>query len=41
MIANKRALAGKAVGTGETWLTELSSDELRDLLTHDASHEES
>ena len=40
MIANKRALAGKVVGTGETWLTELSTDELRDLLTYDPSHEE-
>jgi hypothetical protein len=40
MIANKRALAGKVVGTGESWLTELSTDELRDLLTYDPSHEE-
>ena len=40
MIATKRALAGKVVGTGETWLTELSTDELRDLLTYDPSHEE-
>ena len=38
--ATKRALAGKVVGTGETWLTELSTDELRDLLTYDPSHEE-
>jgi SNF2 family DNA or RNA helicase len=40
MIANKRALAGKVVGTGETWITELSNDELRDLLSYDASGEE-
>jgi hypothetical protein len=40
MIAAKRALAGKVVGTGETWITELSADELRDLVTYDASGEE-
>ena len=40
MIAAKRALAGKVVGTGETWITELSNDELRDLLAYDASSEE-
>ena len=28
----KRALADRVVGTGETWLTELSTDELRDLV---------
>jgi hypothetical protein len=39
-IAEKRALAGRVVGTGETWLTELSNDELRDLLVYDASGEE-
>jgi hypothetical protein len=39
-IADKRALAGRVVGTGETWLTELSNDELRDLLAYDASGEE-
>jgi SNF2 family DNA or RNA helicase len=39
-IAEKRALAGRVVGTGETWLTELSNDELRDLLAYDASGEE-
>ncbi|MEW6152390.1 MAG: DEAD/DEAH box helicase [Actinomycetota bacterium] len=32
MINRKRALAGKVVGTGEEWLTELSTDELRDLV---------
>jgi SNF2 family DNA or RNA helicase len=40
LIDDKRALAGKVVGTGETWLTELSGDELAELLTYDASHEE-
>ncbi len=40
MIAAKRALAGKVVGTRETWITELSNDELRDLLAYDASSEE-
>ena len=32
MIARKRALAERVVGTGEEWLTELSTDELRDLV---------
>ena len=32
MIASKQELADLAVGTGENWLTELSTDELRDLL---------
>jgi len=40
MIAAKRALAGKVIGAGETWLTELSTDELRDLLTYDPSSQE-
>ena len=40
MIARKRALAGKVVGTGEKWITDLSTDELRELLTYDASAEE-
>ncbi len=40
MITGKRALAGKVVGAGETWITELSNDELRDLLAYDASGEE-
>jgi SNF2-related domain/SNF2 Helicase protein/Helicase conserved C-terminal domain len=40
MISRKRALAGKVVATGETWITELSDDELRDLLTYDPSSEE-
>jgi SNF2 family DNA or RNA helicase len=33
LIESKRALAGQIVGTGEGWLTELSTAELRDLLT--------
>ncbi len=41
MIAGKRALAGKVVGQGERWITELDNDDLRDLLSYDASGEES
>lgn len=37
MINQKRALAGKVVGAGERWITELSNSELRDLLTYDAT----
>ena len=33
LIASKRELASMVVGAGEQWLTELSTDELRDLLT--------
>ncbi len=33
MITAKRTLAESIVGTGEEWLTELSTDELRDLVT--------
>ena len=36
MIRDKRALAGKVVGTGEQWLTELSTAQLRELLTLEA-----
>jgi hypothetical protein len=32
MIEAKRTLAGSVVGDGEQWLTELSTDELRDLV---------
>jgi non-specific serine/threonine protein kinase len=32
MIADKRGLAARIVGTGEQWLTELSTSELRSLL---------
>jgi SNF2 family DNA or RNA helicase len=33
MIENKKALAESVVGSGENWLTELSTNELRDLVT--------
>ncbi|MBL8055159.1 MAG: DEAD/DEAH box helicase, partial [Anaerolineales bacterium] len=33
LITRKLALAQQIVGSGESWLTELSTDELRDLLT--------
>ncbi|MGE3909836.1 MAG: DEAD/DEAH box helicase [Chloroflexota bacterium] len=33
LIESKQALAEQVVGAGETWLTELSSTELRELLT--------
>jgi len=33
MIEEKKALAERVVGTGESWLTELSVSELRDVLT--------
>ncbi|NTW01780.1 MAG: SWF/SNF helicase family protein, partial [Oscillochloris sp.] len=32
MIEGKRALAAQVLGAGETWLTELSTDQLRDLV---------
>ena len=32
MIENKKAVAEKAVGTGEGWLTEMSNDDLRKVL---------
>ncbi len=33
MIEAKMGLADSILGTGEEWLTELSTDELRDLVT--------
>lgn len=33
MIEDKKALAESVVGSGENWLTEMSTDELRDLVT--------
>jgi non-specific serine/threonine protein kinase len=36
MIAEKRGLAAKIVGTGEQWLTELSTSELRRLFALEA-----
>ncbi|MBT0769365.1 DEAD/DEAH box helicase [Kineosporia sp. J2-2] len=35
MIRDKRGLAASIVGTGENWLTELSTSQLRELLTLD------
>jgi len=37
LIESKKALAEQIVGTGENWLTELNSDQLRDLLLLDRS----
>jgi hypothetical protein len=37
MIREKRELAERIVGTGEGWITELSTDDLRDLFTLDRS----
>ena len=33
MIDEKRALADSIIGTGEEWITEMSTDELRDIFT--------
>ncbi len=37
LLERKRALADAVVGEGETWITELDDDELRELvaLSHD------
>ena len=32
MLTGKQELADLAVGTGENWITEMSTDELRDLM---------
>jgi SNF2 family DNA or RNA helicase len=32
LIESKKALAESVVGAGESWLTELSTDELRDVM---------
>jgi len=37
MIREKRGLAARIVGTGEGWLTELSTAQLRELLRLDRS----
>ncbi len=37
LIESKKALAEQVIGSGESWLTELSTNELRDLLTLRAS----
>ena len=36
MIREKRGLAAKIVGTGEGWLTELSTSDLRELFALEA-----
>ena len=33
MIEAKKTVAGKVVGAGEDWLTELNTSQLRDLLS--------
>jgi SNF2 family DNA or RNA helicase len=33
LIESKQALAESVVGTGEAWLTELTTDQLRELVT--------
>ncbi len=33
MIEQKKALAESVIGTGETWLTELSNEALKELLS--------
>jgi SNF2 family DNA or RNA helicase len=33
LIVRKKALAESVIGTGESWLTELSNDALRDILS--------
>jgi SNF2 family DNA or RNA helicase len=37
LITEKRGLAARIVGTGEGWLTELSTEQLRELVTLDAA----
>ena len=37
MIKEKRGLAARIVGTGESWLTDMSTDQLRDLVALDAA----
>lgn len=32
MIESKQSLAASVIGSGEQWLTELNTDQLRDLL---------
>ncbi len=40
MIISKRSLAERVVGDGERWLTELSTDQLRDVIALRASEVE-
>jgi SNF2 family DNA or RNA helicase len=35
MIERKKALASSVVGTGEDWISDLTTDQLRDLFTLD------
>jgi len=37
LIESKKALSEQVVGTGETWLTELDTDQLRNMLMLDRS----
>jgi len=37
MIESKKALAEQVIGAGESWLTELDTDQLRNLLLLDRS----
>ncbi len=37
MIESKRALAEQVIGAGESWITELDTDQLRQLLVLDRS----
>ena len=41
MLTEKRALADAVVGTDESWLTELSTEELKELLRLDPSAKQS
>jgi hypothetical protein len=36
MITKKKALSGMVVGEGENWLTELSTDTLREMFALDS-----
>jgi hypothetical protein len=33
LIESKKALADSIIGTGESWLTELDTDQLREIVT--------
>jgi SNF2 family DNA or RNA helicase len=37
MIESKKALTEQVIGTGENWLTEMNTDQLRELLVLDRS----
>ena len=40
MITSKRALAEKVIGSGEAWITELSTDDLRAVIALSAPAED-